>query len=80
MEVSALLLGQVSVIVVDSNGNFQCLGCTEAVECSESTGEIGAAKTDPNRYSITLSDTSGLYAPFMTAAAIEEFLDERTSN
>lgn len=76
IEVSALLLGQVMCVVEDSNGNFQVLGVENPVESSEAGGTIGAQKTDGNNYTITITDESVIYPPFLTKEAAQAFVDD----
>ena len=76
IEVSALLLGEVMVVVEDSNGNFQCLGVENPVAATEAGGAIGAQKTDGNNYTITITDDSTIYPPFLTKEAAEQFVED----
>lgn len=58
IEMQALSLGEMAVIVLDSNGAYWYLGKDEPVYASAGTGETGAAKTDANQYTIELTDES----------------------
>ena len=61
MEVARLSLGELRVIVKDSNNKYWLLGEEEPVYASAGTAETGTARTDGNRYSITLTDVSASY-------------------
>lgn len=63
IEMSALLLNDVAVIVVDSNNKAWCLGLNNPVNASAGTAESGTAASDGNKYSITLTDESDTF-PF----------------
>lgn len=58
VEISALALGDLVVIVKDSNGKYWYLGKDEPVNASAGDGQTGTAKSDANRYTITLHDES----------------------
>lgn len=61
MEVARLSLGELRVIVKDANDKYWFLGAEEPVYASAGTAETGTARTDGNRYSITLTDISASY-------------------
>ena len=63
LEMSALLLNDVAVLVVDANNKVWCLGKDNPVNATAGTGETGTAATDGNKYSITLTDESDTF-PF----------------
>lgn len=63
VEMNALALADMAVIVKDSNGKRWCLGLSEPVNASTGSGESGTAKTDGNRYSISLVDSSANFVP-----------------
>lgn len=56
VEVSALALGDLAAIVKDANGTYFYLGRTNPVKASAGDGQTGTARTDGNRYAITLQD------------------------
>lgn len=58
VELTALALGDLIVICKDSNGIYWLLGYDEPVNASAGDGQTGTAKSDANRYTITLQDTS----------------------
>ena len=57
-EITALALSDLRVICKDANGVFWLLGFDEPVNASQSDGQTGTARSDANRYTITLEDTS----------------------
>ena len=58
IEMAALVLADVMVVVEDANGKKWFLGYDNPVAASAGTGETGTAKTDGNRYTLTLTDES----------------------
>ena len=58
IEMSALVVADVMCVVEDANGNRWFLGYNEPVTASAGTGETGTAKTDGNKYTLTLTDES----------------------
>lgn len=58
IEISALALADLAVIVKDANGTYFYLGKDNPVKASAGDGQTGTARTDGNRYSITLQDNS----------------------
>ena len=63
VEMSALLLNDVAVIVVDSNNKAWCLGLNNPVNATAGSGESGTSATDGNKYTLTLTDESDTF-PF----------------
>lgn len=63
MQMAALSVGQVACIVEDANGKSWYLGYTNPVEATTGTGQTGAAMSDANSYSITLSDAGAFPLP-----------------
>lgn len=63
VEMSALLLNDVAVIVIDSNNKAWCLGLNNPVNATAGTGETGQNATDGNKYTLTLTDESDTF-PF----------------
>ena len=61
MEIAKLSLGELRVIVLDSNGKYWFLGAEEFVSATAGTAETGVNRTDGNRYTITLTDYSSSY-------------------
>lgn len=58
IEISALALAELAVIVKDANGTYFYLGKDNPVRATAGDGQTGTARTDGNRYSITLQDVS----------------------
>ena len=63
VEMSALLLNDVAVLVIDANNKVWCLGKDNPVNASAGTAESGTAATDGNKYTLTLTDESDTF-PF----------------
>jgi len=61
VEMSALSVNDLCAIVLDSNGVFWLLGEEEPVVANAADGQTGTAKTDANRYSITLEDNNSTF-------------------
>ena len=58
VEIAALALADLVVIVKDANGKYWYLGKDEPVNASAGDGQTGTARSDANRYTITLQDES----------------------
>ena len=58
VEITALALGELVCIVKDANGKYWYLGKDEPVNASAGDGQTGTARSDANRYTITLQDDS----------------------
>ena len=75
IEMTALAIGQVAAVVLDSNGKYWYLGFDDYVSASAGTGETGTSKDDRNAYTLTLS-TDSVDWPYElsaeAAAAVEE--------
>lgn len=56
--VMALTLAEACAIVLDANGIYWFLGKDEYLAATAGTAETGTAKTDANKYSVTLQDSS----------------------
>ena len=63
VEMSALLLNDVAVLVVDANNKVWCLGLNNPVNASAGTAETGVSASDGNKYTLTLTDESDTF-PF----------------
>lgn len=59
----SLASGEAMAIVKDSNGLYWFLGKDNPLTASAGAGETGTAKSDPNHYTVTLTDESREY-PF----------------
>lgn len=75
IEISALSLGQLAVIVLDSNGVYWYLGKDNYVSASAGGAETGTANSDRSAYTITLSDESDDYPHEVAAAAIADIVE-----
>ena len=58
IEMSALAVNDLRGIVKDSNGVYWLLGEEEPMIANAGDGQTGTAKTDANRYAITLEDNN----------------------
>lgn len=58
IEISALSIGELTLIVEDGNGRYWFLGKDMPVMASAGGAESGTAYTDGNKYTITLQDNS----------------------
>ena len=63
LEMTALAIGQLAVIVQDSNNKYWYLGYNDYVSSTAGGGNTGTAKGDQNAYTLTLTDESDTY-PF----------------
>lgn len=70
LEMSALALGQLAVIVEDSNGKYWYLGKDDYVSASAGGATTGTAKGDSNNYSLTLKDESDTFPIEVTEEAL----------
>lgn len=61
IEVAALSIGQLAVIVKDSNNKYWYLGYNDYVSATAGSANSGTSKGDSNNYSITLKDESDSY-------------------
>ena len=76
IELSALSVGQLAVIVEDSNGTFWYLGKDDYVSVSAGGGQTGTAKGDGNNYTLTLRDESDTYPYEITKEAVEAVIEK----
>lgn len=61
VEIAALSLGELAVIVKDSNNKYWYLGREEFVSATAGAANTGTNRTDGNNYTITLTDYSASY-------------------
>lgn len=71
IEMAALSVGQLAGIVKDANGKYYALGVSEPLEASAGDGQTGTARTDGNRYSITLTDNQTSFPPLIPDSVME---------
>ena len=69
--IMALTLAEACAIVQDANGIYWFLGLDEYLGATAGTAETGTAKTDANKYSITLQDSS-LELPYEIEKSVAE--------
>lgn len=69
--IMALTLAEACAIVQDANGIYWFLGLNEYLGATAGTAETGTAKTDANKYSITLQDSS-LELPYEIEKTVAE--------
>ena len=69
--IMALTLAEACAIVQDANGVYWFLGLNEYLAATAGTGETGTAKTDANKYSVTLQDSS-LALPYEIEKSVAE--------
>lgn len=74
IEMSALSLGQLAVIVLDSNGIYWYLTPDDYASASAGTGETGTAKADRNAYTLTLSVENDGYPIEVAESAIKAII------
>lgn len=71
VEMSALAIGQLAVIVEDSNNKYWYLGYDDYVSATAGGGNTGTAKGDGNNYTLTLRDESDTYPYEITKEAVD---------
>ena len=69
--IMALTLAEACAIVQDANGVYWFLGLNEYLAATAGTAETGTAKTDANKYSVTLQDSS-LALPYEIEKTVAE--------
>ena len=74
IELSALSIGQLAVIVEDSNGVFWYLGKDDYVSATAGGAQTGTAKGDGNNYTLTLRDESDTYPYEITKEAVQKVI------
>lgn len=71
VELAALSIGQLAVIVEDSNSTYWYCTMDDYAAASAGTGETGVAKGDRNAFSLTLSVENDSYPIEVSAAAVQ---------
>lgn len=74
IEIAALAVGQLAVIVKDSNNKYWYLGYNDYVSASAGSANSGTAKGDSNNYSITLKDESDSFPYEVAQGVVDNFL------
>lgn len=72
LEIAALAVGQLAVIVLDSNNKYWYLGIDDYVGASAGSANSGTAKSDSNNYSISLSTESDTFPYEILPSAVKE--------
>lgn len=72
VEMAALSVGQLAVIVLDSNGKYWYMGYDDYVSASAGGSETGTAKSDRNAFTITLKTESATYCYEVDPDVMEE--------
>lgn len=80
IEMAALSVGQLAGIVKDANGKYYALGVSEPLEASAGDGQTGTARTDGNRYSITLTDNQESFPPLIPDSVMESVTIVQATN
>lgn len=80
IEMAALSVGQLAGIVKDANGKYYALGVSEPLEASAGDGQTGTARTDGNRYSITLTDNQESFPPLIPDSVMENVTIVQATN
>lgn len=75
VEVAALSVNETAVIIKDRNGKYWFFGKDEPVTASAGDGQTGTARSDANKYDITLQDNAQTYPFEVDPAAIETIVD-----
>lgn len=73
IEMSALAVNEMAAIVKDANGRYWYLGYDEPISATAGDGNTGTARTDGNRYTITLQDNAKTF-PYEVEASVVEGL------
>lgn len=73
IEMAALALGELAVIIKDSNNNYWAFGVEESVVANAGSAETGTARGDANQYSITLLDTASSFPMQLSDDAVTAF-------
>ena len=76
LELSALSIGQLAVIVEDSNGTFWFLGKDDYVSATAGGAQTGVAKGDGNNYTLTLRDESDTYPFEIEKSAVDSIIEK----
>ena len=76
LELSALSIGQLAVIVEDSNGTYWYLGKDDYVSATAGGAQTGVAKGDGNNYTLTLRDESDTYPFEIDKSAVDSIIEK----
>lgn len=78
LAMNALVLADAMAVVEDANGKYWFLGFDNPLGCTAGEGATGTAKSDGNRYSITLTDDSVEF-PYEVDPALAASLPQTTA-
>lgn len=70
VEMTALAQGELAAIVEDMNGKYWFLGKDEPMSATAGDGQTGTARSDGNRYTLTLQDIAETWPLEITASAV----------
>lgn len=76
IEMTALSIGQLSVIVLDANDKYWFMGIDDYVSASAGGSESGVAKGDRNAFTLTLKTESSTYCYEIEAEAVKGLIAE----
>ena len=80
IEMAALSVTPLAGIVKDANGKYYALGVNEPMEASAGDGQTGTARTDGNRYSITLTDNQETFPPLIPDSVMQGVTISQATN
>lgn len=75
LEMAALSLGQLAVVVEDSNGIYWLCTVDDYASASAGSGETGTAKGDRNAYTLTLSVENDSYPVEVPASVMNDLIE-----
>lgn len=70
VEMTALAQGELAAIVEDMNGKYWFLGKDEPMSATAGDGQTGTARSDGNRYTLTLQDIAETWPLEITSSVI----------
>lgn len=73
LAITTLLRSEVQGIYKDANGQYWFIGFDDPVTCTAGGAETGTSSTDPNQYTVTLTDLSK-DLPYSVQASVAETL------
>lgn len=76
VEMAALALGELAVVIKDSNNKYWAFGVEESVVANAGAAETGTARGDANQYTITLLDTASSFPMELTEDAVTALLSK----
>lgn len=70
VEMTALAQGELAAIVEDMNGKYWFLGKDEPMSATAGDGQTGTARSDGNRYTLTLQDIAETWPLEISSSAV----------